>query len=207
MEFPRQIAGIVLAGGRSTRMNGHDKALLKLGGVTLLDRAIRKLLPQVSRVAINSNSDVLSSHGFPILPDSFSGFPGPLAGILAGMDWAAEHGADYIATVACDTPFFPSALVGDLRGALTPNAIALASSGGRVHPVFGLWPVQLADDLRTHLSIDKRRSVLAYAQSHSFTQVIFAVTECDGDTLDTFCNVNTLEDLAEAERLAQKFQA
>lgn len=105
--------GVILAGGLATRMGGGDKALLSVGGQTLLHRVIHRLQPQVAGIAVNANGDAARFDGFglPVLPDSINGFPGPLAGVLAGLDWAAEQGAESIVTVAADTPFFPANLV------------------------------------------------------------------------------------------------
>lgn len=195
----KSVAGIVLAGGRSSRMNGENKALLQLAGKTLLARAVERLRLQVEALAINSNV-ALPDNGYPVIADTVTGYAGPLAGILTGMAWANDQQLSHIVTVACDTPFFPADLVNRLGSALRGSGtIALAASAGRLHPVFGLWPVQLAEDLSNYLESDARRSVLTFAERHGFETVAF-----DFDAFDPFFNINTRQDLAEAERLAQK---
>ncbi|MGC4025771.1 MAG: molybdenum cofactor guanylyltransferase MobA [Mesorhizobium sp.] len=196
---PHSIAGVVLAGGRSSRMDGENKALLQLAGETLLARAIERLRPQVKALVINSNV-VLPDNGYPNIADTVAGYAGPLAGILAGLAWARDEKISHLVTVACDTPFFPTDLVDRLGSALKESGkVALAASAGRVHPVFGLWSTQLFDDLSNYLNNDPRRSVLAFAERHSFETVAF-----DFAAVDPFFNINTRQDLAEAERLAQK---
>ncbi|MCO5065698.1 MAG: molybdenum cofactor guanylyltransferase MobA [Rhizobiaceae bacterium] len=206
MNHSRNIAGIVLAGGRSTRMNGPDKALVTLAGATLLDRTIARLRPQVALVAVNSNASMrdFAPAGRPTIPDGIADFPGPLAGILAGLEWAATEGADHVATAACDTPFFPPDLVERLNAALPENDIAMASSGGRVHPVFALWPTRLSAHLRAHLEAGGNRSVLAYAELHRIARVDFPLADAGDRQVDPFFNINTPQDLAEAERFAEK---
>jgi molybdopterin-guanine dinucleotide biosynthesis protein A len=196
---PDSIAGVILAGGRSSRMKGPNKIHVKLAGKTLLARAIARLEPQVDTLAINSNS-VLPNCAFPVIVDPIDGYAGPLAGILAAMQWAKTRNAALVATIACDTPFFPSTLVERLQQQQDGNrGIALATSGGRVHPVFGLWPVELADTLEEYLQSGARRSVLAFAEQLGYAQADFPV-----DDFDPFFNINMPADLAESEKLAQK---
>ena len=154
------ILGVILAGGQSSRMGGGDKCLLSLGGRPILAHVIDRLRPQVDGLALNANGDPerFAAFGLPVLPDSVGGFPGPLAGVLAGMDWAAGQGAEAIVTAAADTPFFPDDLVRALRTATvagdTPLAMAMTpGEDGRLdrHPTFGYWPVDLRDDLRAAL--------------------------------------------------------
>ncbi len=189
--------GVILAGGRATRMGGGDKGLLPLGNVALLDRVIARLSPQVAQLALNANGDAarFDAVGLPVLPDSVDGFVGPLAGVLAGLDWGASQGADTIVTAAADTPFFPADLVPRLQlaaeGMAAPLALA-ASANGR-HPTFGLWPVALRDDLRTALAGGVRKVVL-WTDQHGA-----ATAEFPGADPDPFFNVNTPEDLAQAE--------
>lgn len=194
--------GIILAGGRATRMGGGDKGLKRIGGVPLLDRVIERLSPQVAQLALNANGDPsrFDTYGLPVLPDSLPNHPGPLAGVLAGMDWAAERGFDAIVTAAADTPFFPADLVAQLQAAAGPSGLALAASrqpDGRVmrQPTFGLWPVALRDDLRTALQ-DGLRKIVIWTDGHQAGQAVF-----DVDGFDPFFNVNTPEDIDEAERL------
>ncbi|WP_281840884.1 molybdenum cofactor guanylyltransferase MobA [Sinisalibacter aestuarii] len=193
--------GVILAGGQATRMGGGDKALLDLGGTPMLAHVIRRLRPQVAGLALNANDDPARFAGFglPVLPDSLPGFPGPLAGVLAGLDWAAREGASHIVTAAADTPFLPTGLVSTLGAAAkrehAPIALAATSSG--LHPTFGLWPVSLRDDLRLALEAGARK-VAAWALGQGAARADFPDTP-----QDPFFNVNTPEDLALARaRLA-----
>jgi len=203
--------GVILAGGQATRMGGGDKGLLALGDTTILDHVLARLTPQVGAVALNANGDPerFAGFGLPVLPDPIADFPGPLAGVLAGLDWAAGEGAEAIVTVAADTPFFPRGLVATLQGAAAGMAHPLVlaatprgeeetksmSRGGQVrHPTFGLWPVALRDDLRAALE-DGLRKVVLWTDKHGGREALF-------DEADAFFNVNTPEDLAEAQRRA-----
>ena len=198
------IAGVILAGGLSRRMGGGDKALAQLDGKPLVARVIERLRGQARPIALNANGDPMrfSAFGLPILADATADFAGPLAGVLAGMRWAARAApkSRFIVTAACDTPFFPRNLVERLLDAAGENAarIALAASAGRVHPVFALWPVALAADLADCLDRGQRK-VLSFVDRHPHVVVEFALTAEAG--LDPFFNANTPEDLAEAERL------
>ena len=196
----KQPLGVILAGGLATRMGGGDKGMLQLGGQTLLDRVIGRLSPQVAQVALNANGDAarFDGLGLPVIADSIDGFAGPLAGVLAGLDWAATLGADTIVTVAADTPFFPCDLVPHLLLASEDmtHPVALAATpdvkrGRARHPTFGLWPVALRDDLRAALS-DGVRKVVLWTDSHNAAEAMFPQEEA-------FFNVNTPEDLAIAE--------
>ncbi|WP_282062847.1 molybdenum cofactor guanylyltransferase MobA [Roseobacter litoralis] len=200
----KQPLGVILAGGQSTRMGGGDKGLLDLGGDTLLSHVIERLEPQVAGLALNANGDAarFAQYGLPVLPDSIDGFAGPLAGVLAGLDWAAEKGADTIVTAAADTPFFPGDLVPRLllasEGMSHPLALATTPDAkrGRVrHPTFGVWPVALRDNLRDALRGGLRKVVL-WTEQHEGREALFPVT-----TFDPFFNVNTPEDLKHAESL------
>ncbi|MCA0942185.1 molybdenum cofactor guanylyltransferase MobA [Salipiger pacificus] len=210
----QQPLGVVLAGGLATRMGGGDKGLLEIGGEPLLQRVIDRIEPQVGGLALNANgeADRFARYGLPVLPDTIPGFPGPLAGVLAGLDWAAEQGADSIVTVAADTPFFPCDLVPRLLLAAedAPHLLALActprsgdealkSGGGKKinrHPTFGLWPVSLRDDLRAALEGGLRKVVL-WTDQHGAGEALFPA-----EPFDPFFNVNTPEDLARAQALA-----
>ncbi|WP_138467462.1 molybdenum cofactor guanylyltransferase MobA [Poseidonocella sp. HB161398] len=192
--------GVILAGGLATRMGGGDKGALMLGGRCLFDRAADRLGLQVAGLAINANGAPgrLVEFGLPILADSVPGYPGPLAGVLAGLDWAAARGAGSIVTVAVDTPFFPFDLAERLqRGAQragTQIAIAATEEEGRLRrqPVFALWPVALRGDLRSALEQGVRK-VSYWADSHGAASVLFAS--------EGFFNINTPEDLAQAEAM------
>ncbi|MEL7149464.1 MAG: molybdenum cofactor guanylyltransferase MobA [Pseudomonadota bacterium] len=191
--------GVILAGGLARRMGGGDKGLLRLGDTTLLQCVIDRLSPQVDAMALNANGAVerFASFDLPVLPDPISDYPGPLAGVLAGLDWAAEQGASHIVTAAADTPFFPADLVPQLTLAADTEGkpIALARTANGRHPTFGLWPVALRDDLRTALN-DGVRKVVQWTDSHGTAMADFPVVG-----FDPFFNVNTPDDLAEAERL------
>ncbi|MDF3415557.1 molybdenum cofactor guanylyltransferase MobA [Sulfitobacter sp. M57] len=198
----KQPLGVILAGGQATRMGGGDKGLLPLGGQTLLQRVLDRLAPQVADVALNANGDPLRFAAFdlPILPDSVTGFAGPLAGVLAGLDWAAGQGAETIVTAAADTPFFPCDLVPQLllrsEGMAHPLVLAAtpdAKRGTARHPTFGLWPVALRDDLRAALNGGLRKVVL-WTEKHGGREALFPQEQA-------FFNVNTPADLAEAEAM------
>jgi len=191
----KQPLGVILAGGQATRMGGGDKGLLTLGGGTILSHVIDRLEPQVADLALNANGDSarFADLGLPVISDSISGFAGPLSGVLAGLDWAAEQGADHIVTAAADTPFFPCDLVAQLLlAAQTAGTnIALARTTGGRHPTFGLWPTALRDDLRSALAGGLRKVVL-WTDQHGAATAHF---------LDdaAFFNVNTPNDLATAQ--------
>lgn len=197
--------GVILAGGLATRMGGGDKSLLEIGGRPLLAHVIERLRPQVAGMALNANGDParFASFGLPVIADSVGGYAGPLAGVLAGLDWAAEMGADSIVTVAADTPFFPRDLVEVLcregRGMAAPLVLAATPDPerGRLrHPTFGLWPVRLRDDLRAALA-DGLRKVVMWTDAHGGRQAMFEEPGVP------FFNVNTPGDLARARNLAE----
>lgn len=196
------VPAMILAGGRATRMNGADKPLLPLGGRPLLALQLDRLRSQVGPVAINANGDPARYAGFglAVLPDGLPDWPGPLAGVLAAMDWAFGLGTDQVLTVAGDTPFLPVDLVDRLMAARGPSGLALAATrekdGQRLHPTCGLWPVALRDDLAATLARDQRR-VRDFTARH---QPGLAVWDASPDP---FANINTPEDLIRAEaRLA-----
>lgn len=199
----KQPLGVILAGGMATRMGGGDKGLLSLGRATILARVIERLGPQVAGLALNANGDPARFAGFglPVLPDTAPDRPGPLAGVLAGLDWAAAQGAETIVTAAADTPFFPCDLVPRLllaaEGMGAPLALAATPhprKGLLRHPTFGLWPVSLRDDLRAALVAGTRKVVL-WTDGHGGREAVFAADR----GLDPFFNVNTPEDLAQAQ--------
>jgi len=190
-------------------MGGGDKGLLPLGDRTILDHVIARLRPQVSGLALNANGDASRFDGFglPVLPDSIAGFPGPLVGVLAGLDWAAEQGGGSIVTVAADTPFFPADLVAVLQaraqGMMHPLVLAatprgegettksMSRSGLIRHPTFGLWPVDLRHDLREALN-EGLRKVVVWTEKHEGREAVFEAEQ------EPFFNVNTPEDLEQA---------
>ncbi len=207
--------GVILAGGLATRMGGGDKGLLRLGGQRLLDRVIDRLGSQVAGLALNANGDLerFADLNLPVIPDSIQGYAGPLAGVLAGLDWAAEQGAGCIVTAAADTPFFPMDLTENLmraaQGQQHPLVLAttprtgeeLKSGGGKRvnrHPTFGLWPVALRDDLRAELN-NGLRKVVVWTDKHKGREALFPT-----EPFDPFFNVNTPEDLEKAQLMMEQ---
>ena len=207
-----QPLGVILAGGLATRMGGGDKGMLTLGGQSLVTHVMDRFGPQVAGLALNANGDParFDGLGLPVIADSIEGFAGPLAGVLAGLDWAAEQGAETIVTAAADTPFLPRDLVARLvatsQGMEHPLVLAttprsegerLKSGGGNRkvnrHPTFGLWPVALRDDLRAALN-DGLRKVVLWTDQHNGREALF-----DAEPFDPFFNVNTPEDLERAK--------
>lgn len=200
----RQPAGVILAGGRSSRM-GRDKALIELSGETLLARALRRFAPQVGMLVVNSNGDAAAYAGFalPLIADAATGYQGPLAGIHAAMLWAEKTtpGATHVATLAVDTPFFPDDLVARLAaaGSEAPAAPVVAASFGHLHPTCGFYPLALADDIAGFLAAGERR-VQDFLARHGAQAVDFApLVGSIGTAMDPFFNVNTTEELAAAE--------
>ena len=197
------LLGVILAGGKASRMGGGDKSLLPLAGRRVIDHVLERLQLQVSDLALNANGDPtrFTEFGLPVVADSVSEFPGPLAGVLAGLDWAAEQGVDHILTVAADTPFFPMDLRSRLEQARVlqakPIALAATQGSGKLyrHPTFGLWPVSLRDDLRQALATGMRKVVL-WTDQHGAAETLFP-----SDGYDPFFNINTPEDLVKAEAM------
>ena len=204
------VTGIILAGGLSRRMGGGDKGMLELSGKPMLAHVIERLAPQVSAMALNANGDPqrFACFGLPVVADTIDGFVGPLAGVLAGMRWAAVHtpAARWVATVSADAPLLPAGVVARLVAAVVAeraNAIAIAQSGGELHPVIGVWPVVLADDLEAALR-DGVRKVLAWTDRHGTVPVDFPFIDIAGRQVDPFFNANTPEELEEARVLLAK---
>ncbi len=197
--------GLVLAGGLARRMGGGDKALIRIGAATILDRVLARLSPACTGIVLNANGDParFARFGLPVIPDDVAGFAGPLAGILAGLDWAAKHapGIDWLLSVPGDCPFLPRDLVQRLHAARAAAAtpLACAQSGGWRHPVVGLWPVALRDDLRHALVDEGLRKIEAWTGRHGV-----ALAEWPAAPVDPFFNVNTPEEAAEATRLASQ---
>jgi molybdopterin-guanine dinucleotide biosynthesis protein A len=195
--------GLVLAGGLARRLGGGDKARLRVGGLAILDRVLARLRGQCAAVVINANGDParFADTGAAVVPDGIGGFIGPLAGVLAGMDWAATHRPElaFIVSAPGDCPFLPADLVSRLHAACRAQArpLACARSGGRRHPVVGLWPVALREDLRRALAEEGVRKIEDWTGRHGV-----ALADWPDGPVDPFFNVNTPEDLAEAERLA-----
>jgi molybdopterin-guanine dinucleotide biosynthesis protein A len=195
--------GLVLAGGLARRMGGGDKALITIGGVAILDRVLARLRPACTDIILNANGDParFARYGLPVIPDSVPDFAGPLAGILAGLDWAAAHAPDieWVASAPGDCPFLPHDLVSRLHEARQKagTPLACARSGDWRHPVVALWRVALRDDLRHALIEESLHKIEVWTARHGV-----AIAEWPTTPIDPFFNVNTPEDAAEAERLA-----
>jgi molybdenum cofactor guanylyltransferase len=196
--------GVLLAGGLARRMGGGDKPLRLIAGRPILDRVIERLRPQVAGLVLNANGDParFATYGLPVIADSIPDYAGPLAGILAGLDWTAGHRPDcpMIVSVATDAPFLPIDLVARMEQALAAEGadLACAASGGQAHPVIGLWPVQLRDELRHALVDEGIRKVDVWTARYRLTQVAFP-----DRPLDPFFNANRPSDLEEAARLLE----
>lgn len=201
MRRGKGVIGIILAGGRAIRMGGGDKGLLTLGGVAILERVLAAIRAQCDHVVINANGDParFAAFGHPVIPDTVPDRPGPLAGILAGLDHVAAHHseADFVLTVPGDAPFLPSDLVARLedRRVADRAQIVQARSGDHDHGVVALWAVALRAELRAALAGEDLRKVGAFARRHAMATVTWPI-----HPIDPFHNVNTPEDLASAER-------
>ncbi|MBX3553813.1 MAG: molybdenum cofactor guanylyltransferase MobA [Pseudolabrys sp.] len=198
--------GLVLAGGLARRMGGGDKAMIAIGGTSILDRVLERLRLQTAGIIINANGDParFAATGLPVIADSVPGFAGPLAGVLAGLDWAAANKPDitYIASVPGDCPFLPRDLVGRLHAARISDdlPLACARSGAWRHPVVGLWPVTLRDDLRRALVDEDLRKIEVWTARHGI-----AIADWPDKPVDPFFNVNTPDDAARANALAAQY--
>lgn len=188
--------GIILAGGLARRMGGGDKALRTIGGQTVLARLVERMAPQVSGLVLNANGDParFAAYGLPTVQDTLPGHPGPLAGVLAGMDWASAHRPEvpWIVTVPGDAPFVPADLVARLHAGRGNATFACAASGGRTHPVAALWPVAARDELRAALKAGQRK-IDAFTRADRTVVVEWPI-----GVVDPFFNVNTPEDLVQA---------
>jgi molybdenum cofactor guanylyltransferase len=197
--------GLVLAGGLARRMGGGDKARIRIGGATILERVLARLEPQCRRVIINANGDParFADTGLAVVADSVPDFAGPLAGILAGLDWAAANAPDseWLASVPGDCPFLPKDLLARLHEArLAAHApLACAGSGGRTHPVVGLWPLTLREDLRRALIEEDLRKIDLWTARHGI-----GVANWPDTPVDPFFNVNTPDEAARAEAIARQ---
>lgn len=192
------IAGVVLSGGKSSRM-GTDKASVKLGGKTLLDLAIARLSPQVGALAISANSPLPVS--IPVLPDPIAGHAGPLSGILAGLEWAStlKPLPAQVAFVPVDAPYFPQSLVAKLNAESDGRKIIAVRSNGHVHPVFSLWPLSLAPLLHIHFAAGGTRKVQDFIETQPHHYVDFDFT----GGADPFMNINTPQDLVAASSMSE----
>jgi molybdopterin-guanine dinucleotide biosynthesis protein A len=202
------VAGVLMAGGLSRRMGGGDKCLRPLAGRPILAHILARVGPQVGPLVLNANGDParFQAFGLPVAADVVAGFAGPLAGVLTGLEWAAANAPDcrWLASFACDAPFLPGDLVARLLAAIEAEGadLACAASGGRAHPVFGLWPLALKDDLARAMAEEGLRKVDAWTGRHKLATVDFAAVETPAGPLDPFFNTNRPDDLAEAERFA-----
>jgi molybdopterin-guanine dinucleotide biosynthesis protein A len=184
-------------------MGGGDKPMRQIGGRTILERVIARLKPQCDGLILNANGDPtrFANFGLPVIADSVADFPGPLAGILASLDWAAVNRPEvsFVLSAAADCPFLPRDLVVRLhRARAEQNAqLAVAASGGQTHPVIGLWSVALRDELRHALVVEDIRKIDRWTARYPLATVTWSV-----EPLDPFFNANTVDDIAEAERLA-----
>ena len=198
--------GLILAGGLARRMGGGDKPLTRVAGKTILSRVIERMTPQCQRLILNANGDParFADTGLPVIPDDVPDFAGPLAGLLAGLDWAAVHAPEvaYVASVPGDCPFLPRDLVQRLHEAREKQGmpLACARSGEWRHPVVGVWPVALRDDLRRALTQEDLRKIELWTARHGV-----ALADWPAEPVDPFFNVNTPVDAAAAERLAVQY--
>lgn len=200
--------GVLLAGGLARRMGGGDKGLKRVGGETIIARVIDRLRPQCAGLILNANGDParLAFLGLPIVPDDVPGFAGPLAGVLAALDWAARERPDigWVVSAPTDGPFLPRDLVARLHEARAAADVPLACarSGGQPHPPIGLWPVALRSDLRHALVVENERKIDRWTARHGVAHADWAV-----DPVDPFFNANSPEDLAEAEAVIHRLGA
>ncbi len=195
--------GVLLAGGLARRMGGGDKPMRTIGDRTILERVIARIAPQCDDLILNANGDPsrFASFGFPVVADTVEGFAGPLAGILTALDWAAANDPNigWVLSVATDCPFLPRDVVARLqRARIDEDAqLAVAASGGRVHPVIGLWSIALRDELRHALVVEDIHKIDRWTARYKVATVTWPT-----EPLDPFFNANTVEDIAEAEQLA-----
>ncbi len=198
--------GVILAGGLARRLGGGDKGWRLVGGEPVLHRLVGRFAPQVGRLLLNANGDParFAGLGLTVVPDSLPDHPGPLAGVLAALDWTAacSPGTEWVATAPGDAPFLPRDLVARLHAGRSRSGavIACAASGGRTHPVAALWPVWLRGALRQAVVEEGLRTMQVFMDRHARADV-----EWDAASVDPFFNVNTPGDLEEADRLAMEY--
>ena len=204
-DFPPTL-GLVLAGGLARRMGGGDKARIRVGGATILQRVLARLKPHCRGIIINANGDParFADTGLAVIADNVPDFVGPLAGILAGLDWASANAPDcaFVASAPGDCPFLPKDLVPRLHDARSAAGapLACARSGQWSHPVVGLWPLALREDLRRALTVEGLRKIDVWTARHGI-----ATAEWPDAPVDPFFNVNTPEDAARAETIAKQY--
>lgn len=195
--------GVLLAGGLARRMGGGDKPMKTIGGRTILERVVTRLAPQCDELILNANGDParFASIGLPIVADTIEGFAGPLAGVLTALDWTAAHRPDiqWVLSAATDCPFLPHDLVARLQRARIEQdtQLAVAASGGQIHHGIGLWNVALRDPLRHALVVEDIRRISRWTARYKVATVTWPTAP-----LDPFFNANTIDDIAEAERLS-----
>lgn len=205
-ETDSEVTGVVLAGGRSSRMGGQEKAVLDLAGRPMIQHVLVRLRPQVGRIVVNANGDPARFSGYclPVVADSIEGYAGPLAGLHAGMAWAVAETpeAKFVASVAVDSPFIPTDLIARLKAALlaADAPCAIASSGGERHPVAGLWRVELLGALTASLEQDMR-ALHRFADAQGCAIAAFEPVDIGGTPVDPFLNVNAPADLDGARAL------
>ena len=203
MTEPLATLGVILAGGLARRMGGGDKTMRRIAGRPILDHVIERFEPQCAALILNANGDParFTAYGLPVVADDVPDFAGPLAGVLAALDWCAAHhpGVEWVASVAADCPFLPRDLVARLQAdRLAMQAdLAVAASGGQSHPVIGLWKVSLRDELRHALVVEQCRKVGRWTARHRL-----ATTQWPATPVDPFFHANTPDDLSDAEALA-----
>lgn len=197
------VAGVILAGGLSRRMGGREKSLMTLSGRPPIVWVADALRPQLQHLAINANGDPARFDflELPVIADEIDGFVGPLAGLHAGMKWAQTiSGMTHVITAAADTPFIPGNLCERLQDAVETNdSVVMAHSVGRVHPVFGLWPIHLMKQLEDFLVVEDKRKILEFANRFDLVTVPF-----DKPNSDPFFNINTKEDMQLAEHMIKE---
>lgn len=195
--------GVILAGGLARRMGGGDKPMREIAGQPILTHVMQRIGSQCDALVLNANGDAarFASFGLPVVADSIEGFAGPLAGILAGLDWAAAQHADWVVSVAGDCPFLPRDLVARFHEAQQSEQadLVVAQSGGQAHPVVGLWKVALRNDLRHALVKENLRKIDRWTARYKLASVEWPV-----EPYDPFFNANAPEDLTEAEAIALK---
>jgi molybdenum cofactor guanylyltransferase len=199
--------GVVLAGGLARRMGGGDKSLIQISGITILDRILARVRPQCSDLIFNANSSAETvPRGLTAVSDSVPGYPGPLAGVLAGLDWAAQNAPEisWLVSVPADCPFLPRDLIPRLHQARSDAdaMLACAESAGRRHPTVALWPIRLREELRAAITKQQVRAVREWTARYPL-----AVAAWDDKPVDPFFNINTTDDLAKAAELAARYPA
>lgn len=196
--------GVILAGGLARRMGGGDKTMRAIAGRPILDHVIERLAPQCASLILNANGDPsrFGLWGLPVVPDDLPDFAGPLAGVLAALDWTALHHSaiEWVVSVAADCPFLPRDLVARMQTdrAAMQAELAVAASGDQSHPVVGLWKVSLRDELRHALVVEECRKIDRWTARYRLVTTQWPVTP-----VDPFFNANTPDDVAEAEALAR----